>query len=77
LSEDQRATYFFTGPAGEEAPKQFLDTSLGITYNIVPEMKLQDVSTQTICLSYMGALPCLALASGLHGYWVLIDPLSR
>jgi hypothetical protein len=25
----------------------------------------------------MGALPCLALASGLHGYWVLIDPLSR
>ncbi|KAK1246964.1 hypothetical protein MKX08_000766 [Trichoderma sp. CBMAI-0020] len=46
LSKDQRVAYFQNGATDDEASTQFLDASLGIEYNIVPEFKLQDISTK-------------------------------
>ncbi|KAL7922741.1 hypothetical protein ACQKWADRAFT_292281 [Trichoderma austrokoningii] len=45
FSKEQRAIYFNAGLSDEEVLKQFLDTSLGVTYNIAPELNVRDIST--------------------------------
>ncbi|KAM0511057.1 hypothetical protein ACHAPE_010261 [Trichoderma viride] len=43
LSKEERTKYFQNGATEDEESKRFLDMSLGITYDIVPELKLQDI----------------------------------
>ncbi|KAL7967025.1 hypothetical protein HDV63DRAFT_383549 [Trichoderma sp. SZMC 28014] len=46
FSKEQRAIYFNAGAPDREALKQSLDASLGIAYDIAPELNLQDISTK-------------------------------
>lgn len=74
LSKDQRATYFNTGPAGEEAPKQSLNTSLGIVVQHCPRTEVTRRFNSSHLLTLHGglALTCLGVFT-----YMAIDPLSR
>ncbi|UKZ62368.1 uncharacterized protein TrAtP1_003618 [Trichoderma atroviride] len=66
LSKDQRVAFFQNGATDDEASKQFLDASLGIVYNIVPEFKLQDISNKPEFL--LGHLKHRGTTSLFHQY---------
>lgn len=66
LSENERMKCFQNGATEDEESKQFLNTSFGIMYNIVPDLKLEDISNKPDFL--LGHLKHRGTTSLFHQY---------